>query len=59
MTKEHKSNKYKGIFWRELADKDKSYYIRVRLNGKVTRVHVGKKSEGITEALANRCGIAL
>lgn len=59
MTKEHKSNKYKGIFWRELADKDRSYYIRVRLNGKVTRVHVGKKSEGITEAFCNQEKIRL
>ena len=54
MSNEQKSNKYPGIYWRELSNKDRSYYIRIRLNGKVTRIHVGKKSEGITEAFCNQ-----
>lgn len=54
LSKEHKSKRFPGVYWRELEGKDKSYFLRIRLDGKVKRVPVGKKSEGITEAFCNQ-----
>ena len=51
---EHKSKKYQGVYWRELENGDKSYFLRIRIDGKVRRIHIGKRSEGITEAFANK-----
>lgn len=51
---EHKSKRYQGVYWRELEGGDKSYFLRIRIDGKVKRIHIGKRSEGITEAFANQ-----
>lgn len=50
MSKEIKSKKFEGVYHRELENGDKSYFLRMRINGKTTRVPIGKKSEGINEA---------
>jgi integrase len=50
LAKDIPSKKYKGVYYRELKGSDRSYFIIVRINGKQKRVHIGKKSEGITEA---------
>lgn len=44
------SKKYKGVYYRQLKDGDRSYYLILRVGGKQKRVKIGKKSEGITEA---------
>lgn len=54
MAKEHKSKRYSGVYWRELENGDKSYYLHFRLNGKLKRIPIGKKSQGITEAFCNQ-----
>lgn len=54
MGKEHKSKRYQGVYWRELDGKDKNYFLRIRIDGKVKRIPIGKKSEGITEAFCNQ-----
>jgi site-specific recombinase XerD len=41
------SNKFKGIYHKELDDKDLTYYINYKLNGKKQWICIGKKSEGI------------
>lgn len=51
---EIKSKKYQGVYYRELDSGDRSYFLRVRLDGKVKRIPIGKKSEGITEAFCNQ-----
>lgn len=53
-TNEFKSKRYQGVYWRELSNGDKSYFLRIRLDGKVKRIHLGKKSEGFSEAYANK-----
>lgn len=50
MSKEIKSKKYQGVYFRELENGDRSYFLRFRLEGKIKRIPIGKKSEGITEA---------
>lgn len=54
MAKEIKSKKYAGVYYRELDGGDRSYFVRIRVDGKLRRVPIGKKSEGITEAFANK-----
>lgn len=54
MSKEQKSKRFQGVYWRELEGKDKSYFLRIRIDGKVKRIPIGKKSEGITEAFCNQ-----
>ena len=54
MTKEMKSKKYAGVFYRELANGDRSYFLRLRIGGKIKRFAIGKKSEGVTEAFCNQ-----
>ncbi len=54
MASEIKSKKYPGVFYRELANGDRSYFLRIRIGGKVRRFPIGKKSEGITEAFCNQ-----
>lgn len=54
LDKEIKSKRYPGVYYRELEGNDRSYYLRIRLDGKVKRVPIGKKSEGITEAFCNQ-----
>lgn len=51
---EHKSKKYQGVYWRELENGDRSYFLRLKIDGKVKRVHIGRKSEGITEAFCHK-----
>lgn len=50
MAKDTPSKKYKGVYYRDLKNGDRSYFLIIRIQGKQKRVHVGKKSEGITEA---------
>ena len=54
MAKEVKSKKYAGVYYRELDGGDRSYFVRIRVDGKLRRVPIGKKSEGITETFANK-----
>ncbi|CAA6817191.1 MAG: site-specific recombinase, phage integrase family [uncultured Sulfurovum sp.] len=49
-----KSKKYTGVIYNLLKNKDRSYYIFYKVNGKTYRVHIGKKSEGITEAYCHQ-----
>ena len=49
-----KSKKYTGISHKLLKNKDKSYYISYKMNDKFKRLHIGKKSEGITEAYCHQ-----
>lgn len=42
------------MYFRELDNKDRSYFLRIRIDGKVKRIPIGKKSEGITEAFCNQ-----
>lgn len=52
---EIKSRRYQGVYYREIADgKDRSYFLRIRLDGKMKRIPIGKKSEGITEQFCNQ-----
>jgi integrase len=41
------SDKFKGVYHKELENKDLTYYISYKLNGKKQWVCIGKKSEGI------------
>jgi len=49
-----KSKKFTGVVYHLLQNKDKSYYIIYKLQGKVHKVHIGKRSEGITEAFCHQ-----
>lgn len=44
------SKKYKGVYYRQLKNGDRSYYVILRIEGRQKRISIGKKSEGITEA---------
>jgi integrase len=50
MAKDIPSKKYKGVYYRELKNGDRSYFVIMRIDGKQKRISIGKKSEGITEA---------
>ena len=50
MAREIKSKKFQGVYYRELDGGDRSYFLRLRIDGKVKRIPIGRKSEGITEA---------
>lgn len=54
MSVDVRSNRYEGVYHRELKNGDRSYFLRMRIDGKVKRIPVGKKSEGITEAFCYR-----
>jgi hypothetical protein len=54
MAKEKKSNRYLGVYYRDLDNGDRSYFLRVRLGGGTKRIPIGKRSEGITEAFCNQ-----
>lgn len=55
MGKEIKSKRYSGVYYREVdGGKDRSYFLRFRLNGEIKRITLGRKSEGITESWANQ-----
>lgn len=49
MSREVKSPKYQGVYWRELINGDKQYYLRMRRLGRSQRIPIGKASEGCTE----------
>lgn len=49
-----KSKKFTGVSHKLLKNKDKSYYISYKMNGKFKRTHIEKKSEGITEAYCHQ-----
>ena len=51
---EVKSRRFPGVYYRELDNKDRSYFLRIRIDGKLKRIPIGKKSEGITEAFCNQ-----
>jgi integrase len=59
LANEIKSKKYSGVFYRELNNGDRSYFLRIRIGGKIKRFPIGKKSEGITEAFCNQEKIRL
>lgn len=50
MAKDVPSRKYKGVYYRELDDGDRSYYLLMRIDGRQRRVSMGRRSEGVTEA---------
>lgn len=52
--KETKSKKYEGVYFRDLEGGDRSYFLRIRIDGQTKRIPIGKKSEGITEAFCNK-----
>lgn len=54
VSKEIKSKKYAGVYYREIGGNDRSYFLRLRMDGNVKRIPIGKKSEGITEAFCNQ-----
>ena len=54
MAKEIKSKRFQGVYFRELENGDRSYFLRIRLDGKVKRIPIGKKSQGITEQFCNQ-----
>jgi len=49
-----KSKRYIGVVYKKLKNGDKSYYITYKFNHRFKRVHIGKKSEGITEAFCHQ-----
>ena len=57
MSKEQKSKKYAGVYYRDLDNGDRSYFLRVRLGGGTKRIHIGKRSEGIIRVtwMKKRC----
>lgn len=59
MANEVKSKRYSGVYYRELDGGDRSYFIRVRIDGRLKRIAIGRKSQGITEAFANQERIRL
>ncbi|XPV67762.1 MAG: tyrosine-type recombinase/integrase [Halarcobacter sp.] len=54
MSKFIKSKKYVGVSYCLLKNKDKSYYISYKLNGKYKRLHIGKQSEGVNESFCHQ-----
>ena len=54
MAKETKSKRFPGVYYRDLENGDRSFFLRIRLDGKVKRIPIGKKSEGITEQFCNQ-----
>ena len=48
------SKKFTGVKYEELDNKDRSYYITYKINGKTKTAHIGKKSEGITEEFCHQ-----
>ena len=48
------SKKFTGVLFSTLKNGDKSYYIAYKTNGKVTRIHMGKQSEGVTEVFCHQ-----
>lgn len=59
MAKDTPSKKYKGVYYRDLKSGDRSYFLIIRIDGKQKRIHVGKKSEGITEAFCYQQKISI
>lgn len=54
MAKDVPSKKYPGVYYRELKNGDRSFFIIYRIDGKQKRLSIGKKSEGITAAFAHQ-----
>lgn len=54
MTEFIKSKKFTGVSHKLLKNKDKSYYISYKMNGKFKRLHIGKQSEGVNEAYCHQ-----
>lgn len=48
-----KSKKFTGVMHSALKNGDKSYYITYKINGKVTRIHIGKRSEAFCHQKRN------
>lgn len=47
MSKDVKSPKYHGVYWRELKNGDKQYFLRMRRFGRVFRIPVGRHQKGV------------
>jgi integrase len=54
MAKFETSKKYTGVVYTVLQNNDRSYYITYKISGKFHRIHIGKKSEGISEAFCHQ-----
>lgn len=54
LSREIKSKRYAGVYYRELENGDRSYFLRMKVDGKVKRFAIGRKSEGVTEAFCNQ-----
>lgn len=54
MANEVKSKRYSGVYYRELDGGDRSYFLRIRIDGKLQRIPVGRKSQGVTETFCNQ-----
>ena len=54
MSKFEKSKKYTGVVYTLLENGDRSYYITYKIAGKFSRIHIGKKSEGVNEAFCHQ-----
>lgn len=52
MSKDIKSKKYTGVYYRELKNGDRTYYVMFTINGNDRRVNVGKRSEEVNEHAA-------
>lgn len=48
------SKKHTGVYYNELSNGDKAYYVRYRVNGKRYDTKIGLHSEGIREAFCNK-----
>lgn len=54
MARDIPSKKYKGVYYRELKNGDRSYFVIMRIEGKQKRIAIGKKSEGVNEQFAHQ-----
>ena len=54
MSKLIKSKKFTGVYYTELSNRDKSFYIVYKIAGKTQRVFIGKASEGINEPFCHQ-----
>ncbi|MDR0666405.1 MAG: site-specific integrase [Campylobacteraceae bacterium] len=54
MSKMINSKKFTGVFYKELINGDKSFYIVYKIAGKTQKVFIGKASEGINEPFCHQ-----
>ena len=49
-----KSKKFIGVSYKVLKNGDRSYYVSYKISNKFHRLHIGKKSEGVSEAFCHQ-----